>query len=75
MSIFSGMSNSILNYQSKKPRVDFYVGDNNKHWWRLWFSSDIVCASSQGYSTESEAKENFVKIESHIRWLRENEKI
>jgi len=72
------MSNSTpfpVDYSSKKPRVDFYVGADGKNWWRLWFSSDVVCASSQGYYSPSEAKENFRKVESHIKWLRENNQI
>lgn len=72
------MSNSTpiyVDYSNKKPRVNFYVGNDGKNWWQLWFSSDIVCASSQGYSTPAEAKENFRKVESHIKWLRENNQI
>lgn len=62
-------------YHSKEPRVKFFVGNDGKHWWQLWFSSDIVCGSSQGYAKESEAKENFLKVESHIKWLREKGKV
>lgn len=63
----------------KTPKVEFYQDKkqppNKEWWWRLWYSSDIVAASSEGYKNESEAKENFKKIEEHIRYLRENNKI
>ncbi len=73
--IKSGLSMGLSNYVTKSPRVQFYVGQDKKHWWTLWFSSDIVCASSQGYKDEAEAKENFFKVESHIRWIREHQTI
>ena len=66
---------SLSSYLTKKPRVEFYVGNDKKNWWRLWFSSDIVCASSQGYATEALAKENFLKVEEHIKFLREAKEV
>jgi len=38
-------------------------------------SSDEVAASSEGYSSLAAAKENFLKIEQHIQWLRTHNKV
>jgi uncharacterized protein YegP (UPF0339 family) len=66
-------------YQNKEPKVEFYQDKskppNKEWWWKLWFSSDIVAASSEGYSSKAEAKENFLKIEQHIKFLRDNNRI
>ena len=64
-------------YENKKPRVEFYQDVSAKHpsqrWrWRVYFSSDLVAASSEGYESKIEAVENFMAIENHIRYLREN---
>jgi uncharacterized protein YegP (UPF0339 family) len=73
--LFSAMSL----YAHKQPKVEFYQDKTlppNKGWrWRLSFSSDIVAASSEGYASKAEAKENFLKIEHHIRYLREHNKV
>lgn len=62
-------------YAVKKPRVEFYQDKSKpphkEWWWRLYFSSDIVAASSEGYSNKREAIENFLKIEKHIQYIRE----
>lgn len=64
-------------FKNKKPRVEFYEdiktsNSKQRYRWRLYFSSDIVAASSEGYSSKAEALENFIKIEQHIKYLREN---
>lgn len=58
---------------NKIPRLNIYqdISDNNKWRWRIWMSSDIVAASSQGYSSEGECKENLLKVEQYIKSLRE----
>jgi uncharacterized protein YegP (UPF0339 family) len=64
-------------HDKKKPKVEFYLDNKQaggQEWrWRLWLSSDIVAASSEGYSSKAEARENFLKIEKHIQYLREND--
>ena len=77
---FSGQS--ILGgnpYGSKEPRLNIFedkAKPPNKQWcWNIWMSSDIVAASSEGYKNRSEAIENLKKVEQHIKWLRENNKI
>ncbi|RYG08473.1 MAG: hypothetical protein EOO07_25575 [Chitinophagaceae bacterium] len=76
-----GLASGLLGamYDNKQPRVEFFQDKKlppNKEWrWQIWFSSDIVAASSEGYATLAAAKENLLNIENHIRWLRENGKI
>lgn len=74
--LMGGMQNR---YASKEPRVEFFQDKskppNKEWWWRLYFSSDIVASSSEGYSTRAAAKENFLKIEQHIKFLRERNKV
>ncbi len=62
-------------YNAKKPKVEFYQDSAQKWRWHLYFSSDIVDSSSQGYATKELAKENLLKIELHIKYLRENNMI
>lgn len=65
-------------YSAKEPKVEFYQDKTkpNKQWrWRLFFSSDEVAATSEGYHSEAAAKENFLKIEQHIKFLRERNRI
>lgn len=57
-------------YFFKQPRLDIYEensNDNTKKWrWRIWMSSDIVAASSQGYATRKSCVDNIRKIAGHI---------
>jgi uncharacterized protein YegP (UPF0339 family) len=66
-------------YVNKQPKVVFYDhGESNpsqRYRWTLFMSSDKVAASSEGYSSAQLAKENFLKIEKHIEWLRTNNKV
>lgn len=74
--LLAGMKNP---YAYKEPKVEFFQDKskppNKEWWWRLYFSSDIVAASSEGYSSRSEAKDNFLKIEQHIKFLKEKNRI
>jgi uncharacterized protein YegP (UPF0339 family) len=60
---------------TKSPRVEFYQDAKKEYRWRLFYSSDEVAASSEGYKNKQDAIDNFLKIEQHIKWLRENGKI
>jgi hypothetical protein len=76
----TGLIGSMLNpYASKEPKVEFYQDKskppNKEWWWRLFFSADIVASSSEGYHSLDAAKENFLKIEQHIKFLRERNRI
>jgi hypothetical protein len=66
-------------YDNKQPKVVFtdsnVTGSSQRYRWKLFMSSDEVAASSEGYSSLSAAKENFLKIEQHIQWLRTNNKV
>lgn len=60
---------------ARTPRVEFYE-DAKKEWrWKLFMSSDEVAAATEGYKNKQEAIDNFLKIEQHIKWLKENGKI
>lgn len=62
-------------YQHKVPSVKIYE-DAKREWrWKLFFSSDEVAASTEGYKNKQDAIDNFLKIEQHIKWLRENGKV
>ncbi|NOT91041.1 YegP family protein [Ferruginibacter sp.] len=69
----SGGFNSIIaEHLKKQPRLEIYEDSKDpkaKIRWRIWMSSDIVAASSQGYATEAAAKENIKKIRDHINEL------
>lgn len=56
-------------YLAKKPRFEIYEDNKEplkKYRWRIWMSSDIVGASSQGYSTRALCLENVKKLSNHI---------
>lgn len=61
-------------YQHKLPVLKIYEDkDNPSKWrWNIKFSSDIVGATSQGYSSKKEAVENLLKLEQHIKQFRES---
>lgn len=59
----------------KAPKLEIYE-DSAKQWrWRIYKSSDIVAASTEGYSSKQKAIDNILAIEQHIKYLRENNKI
>lgn len=65
-------------HAAKQPRFDIYedVKEPTHKWrWRIWMSSDIVAASSQGYKTKSEALENVKKVRDHITTLEQQGKL
>lgn len=73
MANFSMGSGSIFGgnpYKFKIPRLDIYEvnGKDGKKefWWRIYMSSDIVAASSEGYSTRAFCIDNLKKIANHI---------
>lgn len=66
-------------YQFHAPRLVIDEKMNNsknppkkEYWWRIWMSSDIVAASSEGYESREKCLDNLKKIEQHIKYLREN---
>lgn len=73
------MSTAIKVKLKSNPRLEFLdnseTNSKQRYRWRIWESSDIVAASSEGYSSIALAKENLLSIEQHIKWLRENNKI
>ena len=61
-------------YAKRIPRLDIYEDSKepvNKFRWRIWMSSDIVAASSQGYATRALCIANLKSLRSHIDKLEE----
>jgi len=51
-----GALSAYFNSINRKPRIEIYEDSKepkNKWRWRIWMSSDIIGASSQGYSTRA----------------------
>jgi hypothetical protein len=71
----AAVHNPFLKVLVKKPKVEFYpniTANPKQRWrWRLWMSSDEIAASSEGYESKEGAITNFLKIEEHIRTIRE----
>ncbi len=61
-----GLSGGLADYFKKQPRLDIYTGNDKKIWWRIYMSSDIVAASSQGYATRALCIDNLKRIANHI---------
>jgi uncharacterized protein YegP (UPF0339 family) len=57
-------------YLNKQPRLEIYTSTTKlgttEFWWRIYMSSDIVAASSEGYSTRALCIDNLKKIANHI---------
>jgi uncharacterized protein YegP (UPF0339 family) len=65
-------------YKNKKPQLEIYEDNKEptKKWrWKITMSSDIVAASTQGYSTRAECVENIKKIGNHIIELEKEGKL
>jgi len=65
---------------SKNPKFDIYKSENAKthkvEWrWRILMSSDIVAASTEGYIKREDCVDNILKLEEHIKYLREKDMI
>ena len=73
--LFPGGSGSLASYILKQPKLDIYEDAEKKWRWRIWMSSDIVAASTQGYSTRVSCLENIKKVASHIIQLDKTGKI
>ena len=74
----SGFGNLLGAYQNKEPRLDLYEDNKEpkgKFRWRIWMSSDIVAASTQGYATKELRTENLKKIANHILELERTGKL
>ncbi len=75
-SLFGGGGGLLGNpYQNKEPRLEFYLDTNQKHRWRIYMSSDIVAASTQGYATKQLCIDNLKKIANHIIQLDKSGKL
>ena len=73
----SGLLGGFL-YASKKPRIDIYTDAKepiNKFRWRIYMSSDIVAASSQGYANRTLCIENIKAVGRHIAELEKEGKL
>jgi uncharacterized protein YegP (UPF0339 family) len=66
-------------YLNKQPRLDIYPSTNKsgktEFWWRIYMSSDIVAASSEGYSSRDLCIDNLKKIANHIKELERTGKL
>ncbi|MEP7238114.1 MAG: hypothetical protein ABI685_09625 [Ferruginibacter sp.] len=63
---------------SHKPRFEIYEDAKepiNKWRWRIWMSSDIVGASTQGYSTRTLCLTNVKSLGNHIKELESTGKL
>ena len=43
-------------------RITFFQDAKGKYRWRLWSSSDIIAASSQGYADAGDAWDNLAEV-------------
>lgn len=64
-------------YLNKVPRFEIYPDEKepSKYRWRIWMSSDIVGASTQGYSTRALCLDNVKKLGLHIAELEKTGKL
>lgn len=71
------LMNSLNFYSSKKPRFEIYPDEKepSKFRWRLWMSSDIVGASTQGYATRTLCLENAKAVCRHFIELEKDGKL
>ena len=57
-------------YLNKQPRLEIYPSTNKtgktEIWWRIFMSSDMVAASSEGYASRALCIDNLKKIANHI---------
>ncbi len=75
----NGFYSSLLDfYAIKKPRFEIYTDAKepvNKFRWRIYMSSDIVAASTQGYATRALCLENAKAVGRHIAELEKEGKL
>ena len=69
----NGLSWGIGPLTSQVPHLDVYQDTTPKKewWWRITFLGKIVAASSEGYHDKSDAIKNILRIEEHIKYLKE----
>lgn len=63
---------------SRKPRIEIYQDAKepiNKWRWKIWMSSDIIGASSQGYSSKASCIENVKNLGKYISELEKGGKL
>ena len=58
------------------PRLEVYEDKakppGKQWWWRIWISSNIIAASSEGYKNRVDCLDNIKNVEQRIKYLREN---
>lgn len=61
------------------PKLEIYESiskTNLKEWyWRIIVNIKIVCSSSEGYRNKEDCINNLLKLEEHIKYLREQDLI
>lgn len=66
-------------YLNKQPRLEIYPSTSSsgktEFRWRIYMSSDIVAASSEGYATRALCIDNLKKIANHIVQLDKDGKL
>jgi uncharacterized protein YegP (UPF0339 family) len=73
------MSVKVIIHKKREPRIE-YIDDvsanpKQRYRWRIWASSDIIAASSEGYESLNAAKENIKDIGKYIQALIDNGKL
>ena len=57
------------------PKLEVYESiskTNLKEWyWKIMINANIVAASSEGYRNRADCIDNLLKVEGHIKYLRE----
>jgi uncharacterized protein YegP (UPF0339 family) len=76
MSLTTPFSTGFKLKLSNNPKLEIYVNRDatpKQHWrWRIYVSGNIMAASSEGYESRQHCIANIIKLEQHIKYLREN---
>ena len=65
-------------YESKKPQFEIFNDSKqpvHKFRWHIWMSSDIVAASSQGYTRRELCLQNAKSVMNHLLELNKEGKL
>lgn len=54
------------------PVLEIYQDSKNEYRWRIKILGKIVGASTEGYVNKEDCLKNISRVESHIKYFREN---
>jgi len=55
-----------------RPKLEVYQDTKNEYRWRITMLGKIVGASTEGYKNREDCLKNLTRLESHIKYFREN---